>query len=101
LALSESEKEGNDPSAFRTTCVNAPSGSPRLSNLLWIFAKCWGIRGGTRNLSDIYLAAQQEYAAHGLPNGGPAIWIVKTDGAFDPVSNTPTDNGIQQEHLAR
>ena len=48
------------------------------------------------NYNDVYAAAQQEYAAHGLPFGGPVIWIAFEDGTFDPVSSDPTDSGIAE-----
>jgi hypothetical protein len=46
------------------------------------------------NANDLINAAQQEYAAHGLPSGNPAFWIVKNDLTFDPQSSVPTGSGI-------
>jgi hypothetical protein len=51
------------------------------------------------NFNDVYLAAQQEYASHGFPSGGPAIWIVKTSSAFDPANSDATDCGISQANI--
>ena len=51
------------------------------------------------NFDDVYLAAQQEYAAHGLDCGGPAIWIAREKIAFDPVNDSPTDSGIAQANV--
>jgi Rv2525c-like, glycoside hydrolase-like domain len=42
----------------------------------------------------IHLAAEKEYAAHGLPGGAPAFWIVKVDPLFDRTSSKPTDSGV-------
>jgi hypothetical protein len=43
----------------------------------------------------LHLAAQKEYAAHGLPSGAPAFWIVKaTDPLFDPAKSNPADCGV-------
>jgi hypothetical protein len=51
------------------------------------------------NFSDIYLAAQQEYAAYRLSSAGPAIWIALEDTSFDPVNDGPTDSGIAQANV--
>jgi hypothetical protein len=51
------------------------------------------------NYNDVYSAAQQEYGAHGLPFGGPVIWIALEDSAFDPVTADPTDSGIAEASL--
>ncbi len=50
------------------------------------------------NFSDVYNAAQREYAAQGA-SGGPAVWIALEDVLFDPVSAAPTDCGIAQANL--
>lgn len=46
------------------------------------------------NANEIFNAAQQEYAAHGLPGGNPAFWIVKNDLTFDPQSSIPGASGV-------
>lgn len=46
------------------------------------------------NANDLINAAQQEYAAHGLPSGNPAFWIVKNDLTFDPQTSIPTGSGV-------
>lgn len=46
------------------------------------------------NANDLINAAQQEYAAHGLPGGNPAFWIVKNDLTFDPQTASPTGSGV-------
>jgi hypothetical protein len=46
------------------------------------------------NANDLINAAQQEYAAHGLPSGNPAFWIVKNDLSFDPQTSVPTGSGV-------
>jgi hypothetical protein len=46
------------------------------------------------NANDLINAAQQEYAAHGLPSGNPSFWIVKNDLTFDPQTSAPTDSGV-------
>ena len=46
------------------------------------------------NANDLINAAQQEYAAHGLPGGNPAFWIVKNDLTFDPQTAVPTGSGV-------
>lgn len=51
------------------------------------------------NFSDIYLAAQEEYAEHGIPSDGPEIWIAFEDTSFDPVTDRPTDSGIAQANI--
>ncbi len=51
------------------------------------------------NYDEVYAAAQQEYAAHGLPFGGPVIWIALEDAAFNPVTADPTDCGIAEASL--
>lgn len=51
------------------------------------------------NANDLINAAQQEYAAHGLPGGNPAFWIVKNDLTFDPQSSVPSGSGISFANL--
>jgi hypothetical protein len=51
------------------------------------------------NFDEIYLAAQEEYAAHGLTGSGPAIWIALEDTSFDPANASPNDCGIAQANL--
>jgi len=46
------------------------------------------------NANDLINAAQQEYAAHNLPGGNPAFWIVKNDLTFDPQTSVPTGSGV-------
>jgi hypothetical protein len=46
------------------------------------------------NANDLINAAQQEFAAHGLPGGNPAFWIVKNDLTFDPATSVPTGSGV-------
>src|ERR1700728_296714 len=46
------------------------------------------------NANDLINAAQQEYAAHGLPSGNPAFWIVKSDVLFDPQSSVPSGSVV-------
>ncbi len=46
------------------------------------------------NANDLINAAQQEFAAHGLPGGNPAFWIVKNDFTFDPQTAVPTGSGV-------
>ncbi len=48
------------------------------------------------NYDEVYAAAQQEYAAHGLPFGGPVIWIALEDATFNPVTADPTGCGIAE-----
>lgn len=48
------------------------------------------------NYADISAAAQQEYAAHGLPFGGPVIWIAFEDTTFNPITADPTGSGIAE-----
>jgi hypothetical protein len=43
----------------------------------------------------IRAAAQKEFAAHGVPGGTPAFWIVKVgDPGFDPATSNPADCGV-------
>ena len=51
------------------------------------------------NFHEIYRAAQQEYAAHGLTETGPAIWIALENTSFNPVSAVPVDCGIPQANV--
>ncbi len=53
-----------------------------------------GIYCPASKAKEIRLAARREYAAHGLPGGAPAFWIVRSDALFDPASSTPTDCGV-------
>jgi hypothetical protein len=46
------------------------------------------------NANDLINAAQEEYAAHGLPGGNPAFWVVKNDLTFDPQSSVPGGSGV-------
>ena len=51
------------------------------------------------NFDEIYLAAQQEYAAHDLTGTGPAMWIAFEDTSFSPVTAAPVDCGIPQANI--
>ncbi len=53
-----------------------------------------GIYCPARKANEIRTAAKAEYAAHGLPDGAPAFWIVKITNQFDPETSTPTDCGV-------
>jgi hypothetical protein len=53
-----------------------------------------GIYCPSTKANEILAAAEKEYAAHGLPGGAPAFWIVKPDALFDPASSKPTDSGV-------
>ncbi len=54
-----------------------------------------GIYCPRKSANEIHLAAGKEYAAHALPNGAPAFWIVKTqDPLFDPSTSSPVDCGV-------
>lgn len=53
-----------------------------------------GIYCPARKAAAIQALAAEEYAAHGIVNGSPAFWIVKSDPAFDPASSAPADSGV-------
>jgi Rv2525c-like, glycoside hydrolase-like domain len=53
-----------------------------------------GIYCPASKANEIRLAAEKEYAAHGLPGGAPTFWIVKSDVLFDPATSKPTDCGV-------
>jgi Rv2525c-like, glycoside hydrolase-like domain len=53
-----------------------------------------GIYCPASKANEIRLAAEKEFAAHGLPGGTPAFWIVKTSSLFDPATSNPADCGI-------
>jgi glycoside hydrolase-like protein len=53
-----------------------------------------GIYCPASKANEIRLAAQHEFAAHGLPDGAPVFWIVKAASSFDPATSKPTDCGV-------
>ena len=52
-----------------------------------------GIYAHFRNAVALFNAAQQEYAAHGLPGGAPAFWVVRVPGGgvFNVNLSSPAD----------
>jgi hypothetical protein len=53
-----------------------------------------GIYCPSSKASAIRQAAQQEFAAHDLPNGSPDFWIVRVNNTFDPETSEPSDCGV-------
>jgi len=48
------------------------------------------------NFNDVDTTARLEYAAHGLPFGGPVYWIVLEDTSFNPTTSGPAGCGIAE-----
>jgi hypothetical protein len=53
-----------------------------------------GIYCPASRANEIRIAAEKEYAAHGLPGGFPVFWVVKVDPLFDPATSIPTGSGV-------
>jgi hypothetical protein len=53
-----------------------------------------GIYCPASKANEIRLAAEKEFAAHGLPGGAPVFWIVKVSAGFNIATSTPIDSGV-------
>ena len=53
-----------------------------------------GVYCPANKANEVRLAAEREFAAHGLPSGAPVFWIVKADPTFDPAMSMPTGCGV-------
>ena len=53
-----------------------------------------GIYCPASKANEIRLAAEKEFAAHGLPGGAPVFWIVKSTAGFNIATSKPTDSGV-------
>jgi len=53
-----------------------------------------GIYCPASKANEIRLAAEKEFAAHGLPGGAPVFWIVKSTAGFDIATSNPADCGV-------
>ena len=53
-----------------------------------------GIYCPASKANEIRLAAEKEFAAHGLPGGAPVFWIVKSASGFNIATSKPTDSGV-------
>jgi len=53
-----------------------------------------GIYCPARNADEIRLAAEKEFAAHGLSGGAPLFWVVNVAAGFNIATSQPTDSGV-------
>jgi hypothetical protein len=65
-----------------------------ISSILDFARMTTGIYCPASKVNEIRLAAEKEFAAHGLPGGSPVFWIVKVATGFDIATSKPTDSGV-------
>lgn len=53
-----------------------------------------GIYCPTANANEIRLAAEKEFASHGLAGGAPVFWVVKIKSSFNIATSKPADSGV-------
>jgi hypothetical protein len=65
-----------------------------ISSLLDFGKITTGIYCPASKANAIRLAAEREFAAHGLPGGAPVFWIVKVAAGFNIATSKPTGCGV-------
>lgn len=53
-----------------------------------------GIYCPANKAEQIRVAAESEFAAHGMPGGAPVFWIVRVTAGFNIATSVPADSGV-------